>query len=98
MLFHHVSSRRSREEFEWKKDEDLGPDEAGELDEELELASEKLLDLLLESLPDGEKRENEVGAVGGDEVGEGRGEDVGAIPHRATAPVDELQLLTRCPH
>lgn len=69
-------------------------DEAGEFDEELELASKELLHLLLESLPDRDKRENEVSAIGGDEVREGRGEDIGAIPHRAATPVDELQLLT----
>lgn len=68
-------------------------DEPGELDEELELAAEELLHLLSEPLPDGDEGEDEVAAVGGGQVGEGGGEHVRPVPHRAGAPVDELQLL-----
>lgn len=70
------------------------PDEASELDEELELAAEEFLDFLLDPVSSGEKREDEVTAVGGDEVSERGGEHVWAVSDSAAAPVNELQFLT----
>lgn len=52
----------------------------------------------------GNKRHEEVWGVGGNEMGESGGEDVGSVTNRAIALVYELQLLfvcgrwTRTPH
>lgn len=68
-------------------------DEAGELDEELELAAEEVLDFLLDPVSNRDEGEDEVSAVGGDEVRESGGEHVGTVADGAAAPVNELQFL-----
>ena len=42
---------------------------------------------------DGDERDEEVRRIGGDEVRESGGEDVGSVPNSAATPVYELQLL-----
>lgn len=68
-------------------------DQTGEFNEEFKLAPKELLNLLLQSLSDGDEGDDEVGGIGGDEVRESGRENIGSVANRAVAPVDELQLL-----
>lgn len=54
------------------------------------MAAEEVLDLLPDGVSNGEKGEDEMAAVGGDEVREGCGENVGPVTHCAAALVNEL--------
>lgn len=42
---------------------------------------------------DGYKRNDEVGRVGSNEMGESGGEDIGSVTHRAATLMDEFQFL-----
>jgi hypothetical protein len=57
------------------------------------MAIKEVLNLVFQGLSNGYERDEEMGRVGGDEMGESGGEDVWSVTNRAVGLVYEFQLL-----